>query len=188
MSNSSIAFGGGQMKKIIIILPMALIFCFMVGCQDKAAMDELEEFRAQAALEEANMDLAARLAKAFKEHNIEAMKEIYSPDLISHRPQGDSSLDESLEIMKQEFVMFPDWTLSTEDLFVKGNKVVWRGTYTGTNTGDIEGFPATGKKFEASCNIILRVGNGKVVEEWFEYDNLGVYQQLGFELKSKEEK
>jgi len=46
------------MKKLCVILPLALIFCFMVGCQDKAAMAELEGFKAQAALEEAN--------KAFK--------------------------------------------------------------------------------------------------------------------------
>ena len=175
------------MKKLIIILPMALILCFMVGCQDKAAMDELEEFQAQAALEEANMDLAKRLIEAYKAHNIEAMKEIYSPDLISHRPQLDTSLEETLEMMNQEFAMAPDWTLSTEDMFVKGNKVVWRGSYMGTNTEDIEGFPATGKKFEASSNIILRVENGKIVEEWLEFDNLTVYQQLGFELKPKEE-
>jgi hypothetical protein len=31
------------MKKLCIILPFALIICFMVGCQDKAAMAELEE-------------------------------------------------------------------------------------------------------------------------------------------------
>ena len=31
------------MKKLCIILPLALILCFMVGCQDKEAMAELEE-------------------------------------------------------------------------------------------------------------------------------------------------
>ena len=40
------------MKKLFMILPLALILCFTVGCQDKEAMAELEEYRAQAALEE----------------------------------------------------------------------------------------------------------------------------------------
>ena len=31
------------MKKLCMILPLALILCFMVGCQDKEAMAELEE-------------------------------------------------------------------------------------------------------------------------------------------------
>ncbi len=31
------------MKKLSMILPLALILCFMVGCQDKEAMAEVEE-------------------------------------------------------------------------------------------------------------------------------------------------
>ena len=49
------------MKNYMIILPLALILCFMVGCQDKEAMAELEEFRAQAAVEEQNKELVTRL-------------------------------------------------------------------------------------------------------------------------------
>ncbi len=30
------------MKKLLMILPMALILCFMGGCQDKDAMAELK--------------------------------------------------------------------------------------------------------------------------------------------------
>jgi len=43
------------MKKLSMILPLALILCFMVGCQDKEAMAELEKFRAQAEAEEQNI-------------------------------------------------------------------------------------------------------------------------------------
>jgi hypothetical protein len=32
------------MKKLHLILPLALILCIMVGCQDKAAMAELFRF------------------------------------------------------------------------------------------------------------------------------------------------
>ncbi len=35
------------MEKLCMILPMALILCFIVSCQDKQAMAELEEFKAQ---------------------------------------------------------------------------------------------------------------------------------------------
>jgi hypothetical protein len=45
---------GGQMKKLCMVLPLALILCFMVGCQDKEAMAELEAFKAQAEVEEQN--------------------------------------------------------------------------------------------------------------------------------------
>jgi hypothetical protein len=39
------------MKKLLLILPLALILCFMVGCQDKAAMAELEATKAQVEVE-----------------------------------------------------------------------------------------------------------------------------------------
>ena len=42
------------MKKLLMILPLAMILCFMVSCQDKESMAELEEFRAQAEVEEKN--------------------------------------------------------------------------------------------------------------------------------------
>jgi ketosteroid isomerase-like protein len=35
------------MKKLLMILPLALILCFMVGCQDKEAMAELEAIEAE---------------------------------------------------------------------------------------------------------------------------------------------
>ena len=54
------------MKKEFMILPLALILCFMVGCQDKEAIAELEEFRAQAALEEQNKALVMRVEEAWK--------------------------------------------------------------------------------------------------------------------------
>ncbi len=52
---------GGTMKKLLMILPLALILCFMVGCQDKEAMAELEEFRAQAKVEEQNKEISKSL-------------------------------------------------------------------------------------------------------------------------------
>ena len=45
------------MKKLFMILPLVLILCFMVGCQDKEAMAELDEFIAQAEVEEQNKEL-----------------------------------------------------------------------------------------------------------------------------------
>ncbi len=45
------------MKKLCMILPLALILCFMVGCQNQEAMAELEEMKAQAEVEEQNKEV-----------------------------------------------------------------------------------------------------------------------------------
>ena len=175
------------MKKLSIILPLALILCFMVGCQDKEAMAELEEFKAQAEVEEQNKALVMRYSEAWDKGDVEALKEIFSPDYVLHISGPGLSLEETIELLKQQQVMFPDRTYSIEDTILEGDKVVLRYTFRATHTGDIEGFPATGKKVESEAIEIVRVENGKIVECWDASDDLGFYQQLGFELKPKEE-
>jgi hypothetical protein len=47
----------------------------MGGCQDKAAMAELEEFKAQAALEEQNKEIVKRAHELHSKGDFEARKE-----------------------------------------------------------------------------------------------------------------
>jgi len=180
------------MKKLFIILPIGLILCFMVGCQDKQAMAELEEFRAQAALEEQNKALVARYNEAWESGNLEAIKEIYSPDFVWHATDGsDLSSEEMIEInrtsIEQHKTAFPDMTFINEEVIVKGDKVITRYTMRGTHTGDAEGFPATGNKIEIGGIEIIRIENGKIAESWEEINLSRFFQQVGYELKPKEE-
>ena len=175
------------MKKLCMILPLALILCFMVGCQDKESMAELEEFRAQAEVEEQNKAIIIKAQEAWNKVDIEALKEIYSPDYVWHfAGEGTLSLEDLIEDLKWEKTGYPDRTYSIEDIFSKGDKVVSRYVYRGTHEGDREGFPATGKKVEMEGIIIDRIENGKIVESWDVADLLSLYEQLGMELKPKE--
>ena len=176
------------MKKLFVILPLALIVGFMAGCQDKEAMAELEEFRAQAALEEENKAFFMRASEAWLKEDIEALKEFFSPEFVGYSPTGQgSSLERVLAQTKRTRLMFPDMTNIHEDVFAKGDLVVSRYISKGTHTGDIEGFPATGKEIEFGSIMISRIENGKIMESWVVPDLLNLYQQLGFELKPKEE-
>ena len=179
------------MKKLFLILPLALVVCFMVGCQDKEAMAELEEFKAQAALEEENKALATRYNDAWQSGDLEAIKEIFSPDFVWHTTEGeDLSLDEMIKVGTNNYerykAAFPDMTFINEDVIVKGDKVITRYAFKGTHTGDVEGFPATGNELEMSGIEIIRLENGKIVESWEELNLLRFMQQLGMELKPKE--
>jgi len=181
------------MKKLFVILTMALILCIMVGCQDKEAMAELEAFKAQAAVEEQNLELATRYNEAWKSGDLEAIKEIYSPDFVWHASDGgDYSSEEMIEInrkaIEQHKTAFPDMTIINEYVIVKVDKVITRYTLRGTHTGEVEGISATGNKIEFSGIEIIRIENGKIAESWEENNPLRFYQQLGMELKPKEEK
>jgi predicted ester cyclase len=181
------------MNKLLMILPTALILCFIVGCQDKEKMTELEEFKAQAAIEEQNKALVMRYFGAVENGDLEAVKEIFSPVCILHHTTGqDLSLEETIETVKkqneQSKVMFPDLTFINEDTIVKGDLAVLMFTFKGTHTGDVEGIPMTGNAVEGRSITMFRFENGKIAEAWQESNVLRLYQQLGFELKQKEEK
>jgi len=176
------------MKKLYIILPVASILCFMVACRDKEAMAELEEFRAQAALEEANTALAERYIEAWTKGDVSVLKEILSPDFVHHPRLGSTeSLEQAFEGLKERMTMFPDQDLRVQDLIVKGDKIVFRGIFSGTHTGDSEWIPATGNKVEIRGFAIMRVENGRIVEDWGITDLLDLHEQLGYEVKRKKD-
>ena len=179
------------MKKLCMVLPLAMILCFMVGCQDKAAMVELEEFKAQAEIEKQNEALYRGIIEEINKGNSEYFNEFYSPDSLYYFPSNNPkplSREESQEFVKGFFQAFPDLNFSIEELYAVEDRVIVRYILRGTHKEDWRGIPATGNKFEISSTFIVRIENGKVVEEREDFDQLGFWQQLGFELKPKEEK
>ncbi len=64
------------MKKLYMILPLALILCFMVGCQDKEAMAELEEMKAQGEIEEQNKQIVHQLYESIDKQDFDAFLEL----------------------------------------------------------------------------------------------------------------
>jgi steroid delta-isomerase-like uncharacterized protein len=74
---------------------------------------------------------------------------------------------------------FPDVSIKVDDLVAEGDRVVARWSGSGTHLGDGLGLPATGKKVQFRGVTIVRVEQGKLAEGWNEFDQLGVFQQLG---------
>ena len=183
-----------SMKKLYMILPLVLILCFVVGCQDKEVMAELEEFRAQAALEEQNIALVRHMYEELNKGtaaDLEAAKELAVPDYSHYYPSGNPkpvSFEEMWASLLPIFEAFPDFNWSIEDVFAAGDKVVVRIVFRGTHQGEFMGIPPTGKKVEVGGLNILRIENGKFVEDWEDADMLGWMMQLGMELKPKGEK
>jgi predicted ester cyclase len=50
--------------------------------------------------------------------------------------------------------------------------------WSATHTGDIPGFPATGKQIRMSGATVYYVENGRFTGHWQVTDRLGVYSQL----------
>jgi steroid delta-isomerase-like uncharacterized protein len=177
------------MKKLPMILPLALILCFMVGCQDKAAMAELKDFKAKAKIEEQNKEIVKRVFEEMNKGNIEIINELYAPDYGYYSPSNNPkpmSREETIEFLKMVSRAFPDINWSIEELIAKGDRLVVRFIVTGTHQGEFQGIPAIGSKIEVSSILIWSIKNSKIAEEREEANMLGMMQQLGMELKPKE--
>ncbi len=66
-----------------------------------------------------------------------------------------------------------------DELLADGDKVIYRNTYSGTQKGEMMGIPATGKQVNVRTIGIVRISDGKIVEEWENMDEMGLMQQLG---------
>ncbi|MBA7672742.1 hypothetical protein ES703_80929 [subsurface metagenome] len=178
------------MKKLLMILPLALILCFTVGCQDKEAMAELEAMKAQAEVKEQNKALVNRMYEAFSTGDFEAYKEVVAPEYAWYFPSRSTkpvSREETIEFVKMLRNAFPDITYSIEELIAVEDRVISRFIVRGTHEGEYQGIPATGNKIEVSGIVMTRIENGKIVEDKEELDALGLMMQLDMELKPKEE-
>ena len=178
------------MKKLITIIPFVFLLCFTFGCQDKAAMAELEEFRAQAALEEQNKELIRNANETWMKRDYENIREFFAPNFAYYSPSNSKPLnqDEVIEKVKMFLKAFPDFTVIYEDIIAKEDKVIVREITRCTHQIEAYGIPPTGNEIESSEIAIFRVENGKIAEVRIESNSIGFMMQLGMELKPKEEK
>jgi predicted ester cyclase len=134
------------MKKLFMILPLALILCFMVGCQDKAAVAELEAMKAQAEVEEQNTELIRNFLGELDSRNWDIVQEIFADDCKFYYPSDNDpvSKKEQFTALDENLEAFPKWEHNIKDIFAEDDKVVvWTVDVT-THEGEFQGIPATG--------------------------------------------
>ena len=74
---------------------------------------------------------------------------------------------------------FPDLDLKAEDFVAEGDKVAKRWVFRGTHSGEYVGIPPTGKTVTMRGITLYRLSGGKIKEIYWNYDVLGLLQQLG---------
>jgi steroid delta-isomerase-like uncharacterized protein len=115
----------------------------------------------------------------FNQGGFEVADEIYAKDFVNHGVTRDIGLKEDQDAARGWRAAFPDLRMKVDKLLVDGDfvTVLWSGG--GTNTGEGNGLPATGKKLRGRGITIWRISGGKIREEWSEFDQLSILRQLG---------
>ncbi|MCK4411903.1 MAG: ester cyclase [Candidatus Eisenbacteria sp.] len=165
-------------RRIDVLSIMALGALVMVaGCPGGSSTNEVEQ-QNMAIVQQAHADLAAGDFNAFKS--------VISPNYIRHcqsMPPGFQELhgtEQFFAFIEEFLVTAPDYQDSLSNMIAEGDKVAYISTMTGTQTGPMGEFPASGKSFILVNIIMQRLENGKIAETWVSWDNVAFLSQLGF--------
>ena len=74
---------------------------------------------------------------------------------------------------------FPDVNVHLDDVVAEGDLVALRWTASGTHRGHLMGLAPTGRSPRFGGMSFVRVRDGKIVEGWNVFDQLGMFKQLG---------
>jgi steroid delta-isomerase-like uncharacterized protein len=129
----------------------------------------------------ANKDIVRRVAEEPWGGDYSSIDELIAPDYIGHDPaQPDIAGPQGIkEFLDQFRSAYPDGKVTIEQQLEDGDYVVSRWTGTGTQQGELMGVAATGKQVRVTGITISRIADGKIAEEWTNWDTLGMLQQLG---------
>ena len=118
--------------------------------------------------------------EAFNKGNLNIADEVYAPRFLSHgAPEEESGPEYVKQFVNMYRVAFPNGRVVIEDMISEGDEVVYRWTYRGTHQGELMGIAPTGKEVTITGITIDRISGGKIEEEWSNFDQLGMLQQLG---------
>jgi steroid delta-isomerase-like uncharacterized protein len=125
------------------------------------------------------------LEETFNDGNLTLVDQLVAPDAVNHDPAEPAHIRalRGPEVFKRTVQMyraaFPDVRLTVDDVIATDDKVALRWHSEGTHRGDLEGLAPTGAHGSVTGISIDHWKDGKVVESWNEWDNLGLARQLG---------
>ena len=173
------------MKNPLVVVSMVALSALAVGCQDRHALAELEDMKAQAEAQQQNKEIVQDSIRAIDAQDSERLRNLWADDFSCHfldmpEPFG---REETIEYVWDFYSSFPNNTHDIQKIIAEGDFVAVMLTNTANHQADFAGIPATGNEVSFAGMSLVRISEGKVAEWWLLDDNLGFMQQLGMELR-----
>jgi steroid delta-isomerase-like uncharacterized protein len=142
---------------------------------------------ADAATATADLADASRrlLEQSFNTGNFELIDQLVAPEAVEHDPSLPAQMrdlrgpDGIKRIVTMYRTAFPDVRMTVDEAIASGDKVALRWHSEGTHRGELAGLAPTGVHGSVTGISIDRWQDGKIVEVWAEWDNMGLARQLG---------
>jgi steroid delta-isomerase-like uncharacterized protein len=135
-------------------------------------------------MSEANHALVRRwFNEVWTEGKESTIDELYAPGCVAHG-LGDTEADvhgpeEFKQFWRNLRSAIPDVRVDVEDSVAEAHKAAVRVLLTGTHTGYGLGVEPTGRRVRIQGVILVHIRDGRIVEGWNSYDQLGLLRQIG---------
>ena len=131
---------------------------------------------------ERNKTIVRRALEEPWKGNLDVVDELIARDYVGHDPANPAPLHGPEGV--KEFIStyrsaYPDARITVEQQLAEGDMVATRWTARGTHEGDLLGIAPTGKRVTVAGLTFSRLEDGKIVEEFQNWDTFGMMQQLG---------
>jgi steroid delta-isomerase-like uncharacterized protein len=111
----------------------------------------------------------------------ETVDELVADDFVAHTwpsPTGDPKADLKAAIDRAAAGL-SDAEFTIDDMIEDRDQVAARLTTAATQTGEFMGMPPSNKRYRIEEIHWFRLREGKVVEHWHQFDQVGLMKQLG---------
>lgn len=115
----------------------------------------------------------------YNRRDLATIDRFLAPSFVSAGPGGTMDLAAHLHALTLSQAALPDLQLTIEEQVAQGETVVTRWSAHGTQHGVLFGIPPTGKSVTATAIHIHHLAAGKIIEQWEQFDTLGMLRQLG---------
>jgi predicted ester cyclase len=124
--------------------------------------------------------------EVINQDRLDEFDELIATDYVNHGPfpWGVQDRDDLRRFYLVRELGFPDIKTSIEDIVAAGDKVAYRMTVSGTDTGEFLGIAPTGRHVSVMGFGWVRVRDGKIAEHWGLIDELGLLDQIGVNPES----
>jgi predicted ester cyclase len=130
--------------------------------------------------EERKSAIRNALDQALNEGNVDSLDELYAKDYVMHQPPLPDivGLDAYKEAIAGARRGLSGLCVTVQEVIVDGDTAAVRWTYEGTHSNHWF-VSATGKQVTVVGCTVSHWVDGKIVEEWYYGNILGLMQQLG---------
>jgi steroid delta-isomerase-like uncharacterized protein len=111
--------------------------------------------------------------------NFELVNQIYAPNCVVHHRNKTMSLNEAISDAREWRSAAPDMVFTVEKIEGARDHVTVHWIARGTNTGQGHGLTASGKPIVVRGNTEFRFANGKIAEQWDDFNDEEIFKQAG---------